>query len=321
MSPVDAAVPNVALVADRQTPLTMRFAAAPDAVATQSRAVVKVAYVSINHGDLNDAASGRIPTGGVLGTDAAGVVAAAATDGAGPQVGERVVAFAQGAFAQRIAVDVADLAVVPETVELADAATLPVAGLAALRTLRESGSLLGKRVLITGAAGGVGHLAVQLAAASGARVLAAVRDLSHAADLREAGADEVVTNIADLQQPVDAVLDSVGGAQLVAAWQHLAPGGVLHSIGWTSGDPAVLFPYATVGPPKTLRSHLNLTPTGEDLSTLVAQLARGVLQPRIEWAGSWTDFAKPLEALRDRRLKGKAVLAVDAIGEAVETLR
>ena len=66
------------------------------------------------------------------------------------------------------------MAVLPDNVSFAQAATLPVAGLTALRTLRHGAPLLGKRVLITGAAGGVGTLAVQLAARSGARVTAVV---------------------------------------------------------------------------------------------------------------------------------------------------
>jgi NADPH2:quinone reductase len=77
------------------------------------------------------------------------------------KVGARVVALAQGAFAEQIAIDVDSVAEVPETVDLAAAAALPVAGLAALRAVRAAGPLLSKRVLITGASGGVGRFAVQ----------------------------------------------------------------------------------------------------------------------------------------------------------------
>src|SRR6266498_537853 len=94
-----------------------------------------------------------VEPGGVLGSDAAGVVAHAAADGRGPAAGTRVVTLAPGAFAERSAVEVGALAEVPPSVDLAEAAASPVAGVAALRALRAAGAVLGKRVLITGASG------------------------------------------------------------------------------------------------------------------------------------------------------------------------
>lgn len=69
-----------------------------------NQVVIDVAHVSLNHGDLNDARPGRIPAGGVLSSDAAGVVGQAARIARGPGVGTRVVALAQGVFAERVAV-------------------------------------------------------------------------------------------------------------------------------------------------------------------------------------------------------------------------
>ena len=87
-----------------------------------------------------------------------GVVAAAAANGSGPSVGTRVVALTDNAgWAQRVAVPAHRMAALPDNVRFADAASLPVAGLTALRSLRHGAPLLGKRVLITGAAGGVGQ--------------------------------------------------------------------------------------------------------------------------------------------------------------------
>jgi len=189
-----------------------------------------------------------------LGSDAAGVVVRAAAEGGGPAVGTRVVALTSGAFAERVAVDVSALAEVPQSVDLAEAAALPVAGIAALQALRAGGLAQGKRVLVTGASGGVGRFAVQLAAHAGAYVIASVGSLARGQDLAKAGADEVVVGLEGVHQPVDLVLDNVGGPQMVAAWELLAPGGSLQSIGWTSGEPAVFQPYSTVGPPKSLAS-------------------------------------------------------------------
>ena len=176
--------------------------------------------MSLNRGDLNDARSGRVPAGEVLGSDVAGVVVRAARAG-GPPVGTRVVALASGAFAQRVAVDVAALAEVPDGVDLAAAAALPVAGVAAIQALR-AGTLetpvKGARVLVTGATGGVGRFAVQLAAFGGAHVIAVTGNPGRAAELRGLGADQVVTELSQIDEPVDLVLDNVGGPQLVAAW-------------------------------------------------------------------------------------------------------
>lgn len=298
-----------ALIVDPSAPEALRLAAVADPVAGPSQVLIDVHHVSLNYGDLNDARSGRVPVGAVLGSDAAGVVVQAAADG-GPRVGTRVAALASGAFAERAAVDVGAVAAVPPSVDLAEVATLPVAGLAALRALRAAGLVLDKRVLITGASGGVGRFAVQLAAHAGAHVIASVGSLARGEGLARAGAEEVVVGLDGVDQLVDVVLDNVGGPQLVEAWTLLAPGGNLQSIGWTSGEPAVFDPYSTVGPPKTLSSFLNAGEAGPDLATLVKFVADGSLCVEIGWRGTWDRIAEAVRALRGRRVSGKAVLDV-----------
>jgi NADPH:quinone reductase len=303
-------MPVRALIVDPSASEALRPADVPDPQPGLGRAVLEVRHVSLNHGDLNDARSGRVPPGAVLGSDAAGVVVRAATDGTGPAEGTRVVALASGAFAERVAVDVNALAEVPEPVDLAEAAALPVAGLAALRALRAAGAAAGKRVLVTGASGGVGRYAVQLAAHAGAYVIASVGSAARGEGLAKAGADEVVTGLSGVDRPVDIVIDNVGGPRLVEAWGLLAPGGSLQSVGWTSGEPAVLPPYSTVGPAKSLTSFVNEGPSDVDLAVLVRLAAEGVLVVEIGWRGSWERVAEAAEALRERRVNGKAVLDV-----------
>jgi NADPH:quinone reductase-like Zn-dependent oxidoreductase len=299
-----------ALIVDRSVPNAMRLADVPEPTPGPTQVFVDVHHASLNYGDLNDARSGRVPPGAVLGSDGAGVVAQAAADGSGPEVGTRVVALAQGTFAERSAVEVSALAEVPQSVDLAEAAALPVAGLAAWRALRAAGPLLGKRVLITGASGGVGRFAVQLAAHAGAQVIASVGSAARGEGLAEAGADEIVVGLEGLDQPVDVVLDNVGGPQMVDAWHMLATGGNLQSIGWTSGEPAVFPPYSTVGPAKYLASFLNVGEAGADLATLVRLVADGSLRVEIGWRGRWERIAEAVEALRGRRVSGKVVLDV-----------
>jgi NADPH:quinone reductase len=299
-----------AVVADPSAPAALRLADVTEPVPAPSQVLLEVHHASLNRGDLNDARSGRVPPGGVIGSDAAGVVARAAADGRGPAVGTRVVALAPGSFAERCAVEVGALAEVPPPVDLAQAAALPVAGVAALRALRAAGAVVGKRVLVTGASGGVGRFAVQLAAYAGAHVIASVGSAARGEGLAQMGADEVVVGLDGIDLPVDVVLESVGGPRLVAAWELLAPGGSLQSIGWASGEAAVFPPSSTVGPPRSLTSFLNEGEAGAELATLVRLVAAGRLLVEVGWRGSWDQVAEAAEALLGRQVNGKAVLDV-----------
>ncbi|MQA08674.1 MAG: zinc-binding dehydrogenase [Pseudonocardiaceae bacterium] len=283
-----------------------------------SHVVLDVQHAALNYGDLNDVKSGRAPPGAVPGSDASGTVARAAANGAGPPAGTRVVALVPGAFAEHVVVDVDALAEVPESVSLAEAATLPVAGLAALQALRAAGSLLGRRVLITGASGGVGRFAVQLAARAGAHVIASVGSPARGAGLAEVGADQVVVGLDGIEGPLDVVLDNVGGPQLVGVWNLLSPGGNIQSIGWTSGEPASFPPYSTIGQPRSLTSFLiDGSDVNSDLATLIGLVAAGDLTVEIGWQGSWERVTEAAEALAGRRVTGKAVLDVATSPEAV----
>jgi NADPH:quinone reductase-like Zn-dependent oxidoreductase len=298
------------LVVDPAAPAAVRLADVAEPVASPGQALLEVHHASLNHGDLNDARSGRVAPGAVLGSDASGVIAEAAADGGGPPAGARVVALVAGAFAERAVVDLDSLADVPRSADLALAAALPVAGLAALRSLRAAGSVLGKRVLITGASGGVGRFAVQLAARAGGHVIASVGSSARGHGLGAIGADEVVSGLDEVDRPVDVVLDSVGGPQLVAAWRLLAPGGSLQSIGWTSAEPAVFEPYSTIGLPKALTSFLNHGSADDDLATLVELLADGALTVEVGWRGALDEAETAVDALRARRVSGKALFDV-----------
>jgi len=85
-----------AIIVDPSAPAALRLADVPEPVSGPSQVLLEVHHASLNHGDLNDARSGRVAPGGVLGSDAAGVVAHAAADGRGPAAGTRVVTLAPG---------------------------------------------------------------------------------------------------------------------------------------------------------------------------------------------------------------------------------
>src|SRR6266700_5699903 len=145
------------------------------APAARDDVTVRVTAISLNRGEVNRALS-QAEAGARPGWDFAGVVEAAAVDGTGPAVGTRVVGMLpSGAWAERLRAPSHAVAALPDSVSDAQAATLPVAGLTALHALRQGGLLLGRKVLVDGASGGVGHLACQLAAAAGAQVWGYVR--------------------------------------------------------------------------------------------------------------------------------------------------
>ncbi|MFK4272405.1 zinc-binding dehydrogenase [Streptomyces milbemycinicus] len=305
-----------ALIVDPEAPGSLRFADVPEPEPGPGEALVEVRHASLNLGEIRNG-TGR-PPGTVMGFDASGVVLRAAADGSGPATGTRVAGLAVGSWADRVAVPTESLAAVPDPVDLADAAALPVVGITALRTLRAAGNVLGKRVLITGASGGVGRIAVQLARRAGAYVIASVGSPARGAGLRELGADEVVVGLEPVEQPVDVVLENVGGPSLVAAWSLLAPGGNLQSIGWASGE-AALFPVNStiaLAEAKSLNSFGDITRPGPDIATLLGLVARGELSPEIGWRGSWEQVTDAADALLGRRVPGKAVLDIGSAASA-----
>ena len=192
---------------------------------------VQVTAISLNRGETRRAVQQAEP-GWRPGWDFVGVTQTAAADDSGPRPGTRVVGILpSGAWAERVNCRTHAVAVLPDAVGNAEAATLPVAGLTALHALRQGGMLLGRKVLVDGASGGVGHLACQLAAAAGAKVWGHVRREEYRAVVAEWCGDRVVLGrelaAAEPHGPFWLILELAWrlrpwcGAQHVAARRHL----------------------------------------------------------------------------------------------------
>jgi NADPH2:quinone reductase len=207
--------------------------------------------------------------------------------------------------------------VIPEGVSDAQAASLPTAGMTALRSLEVAGLVLAKRVLVTGATGGVGRFAIQLARLSGAEVSALVRDAG-ASDvlLRRLGAAQVVEDVLD---EFDLIIDAVGGATFGRAIGHLRPRGIVVNLATQRDDETVCFDGPSFDRAKGARIYtLNLfdelaahASGTSDLVRLCKLVADGRLDAQVELVGSWREPSALLDALLERRVGGKVVCHVD----------
>ncbi|UQS27497.1 zinc-binding dehydrogenase [Amycolatopsis thermalba] len=308
-----------ALVVDHSSSSHLELAEVPDPVPAPDEALVRVEAVSLNYGEAFMVDTAQVPEGSVPGWDATGVVVRAAADGSGPAPGTRVITLGlAGAWAELRAVPTATMGTVPEAADGGAISTVPVAGLTALHVLRRFGQTLGRRIMITGASGGVGRFAVQLAARAGAEVVAVSADPAQVSVLEALGAREVIKHPAEASRPVHGVLDNVEGEQMVAAFNALGPGGTLVSVGHSAGQD-VVFPVgafvATEGRHDRSISTFFLladprADVREDLTWLAAEVAAGRLDAGITWRGDWSRHAEATAALLGRRLRGKAVLEI-----------
>ncbi|MET9929528.1 MULTISPECIES: zinc-binding dehydrogenase [unclassified Streptomyces] len=298
-----------ALVVDHGAPGQLALATVPDPDPGPDDVLVRVAAVSLNYGELprsSGAAAGTVP-----GWDAAGVVERASASGTGPKAGTRVVTWGwTGGWAELRAVPVGELAALPDGVGFDEAATLPVAGITALRALRKAGVRPGLRVGITGASGGVGRFAVQLARLAGAEVYALVGNPSRGEGLTALGAAHVVTGADELDAPLDVLLDNVAGPQLAQLLDHMAKDGVVVSIGSASGAPTVLGPSHLLANRLTLVGYQDAGDSAADLAHLVDLLAQGRLRASVDRVDDWKAAGDAATALLERRVRGKAVLTV-----------
>jgi NADPH:quinone reductase-like Zn-dependent oxidoreductase len=282
---------------------------------------VRVTAISLNRGETRRALQIAEP-GWRPGWDFAGAVETAAADGSGPKPGTRVVGILpSGAWAERVNCRSHAVAALPDAVTDAEAATLPVAGLTALHALRQGGLLLGRKVLVDGASGGVGHLACQLAVAAGAYVWGHVRREEHRAAVAQWCGDRVVLGsdlaAAKPHGPFWLILDSLGGPALSAALQMLQPGGTCVTFGVSAASTASFESrdfFGTGGAKlyglTLFHELMSVERASIGLALLAELIAAKKLRPQIAVEAPWSEIGTIAHRLIDREFTGKAVLHV-----------
>ena len=291
-------------------------------VAAANEAIVQVEAVSLNRGEVR--MSMNAPAGRRPGWDMAGTVLQSASDGSGPTAGTRVVGLLRsGAWARQIAVPTNQVAPILDTVTFAQAATIPVAGLTALHGLWKGGFLLERAVLITGATGGVGDYAIQLAKLAGAKVVAHVRRDDQAEAVKQVGADAVL--VGDALKGEDAkpfgdyalMLDGVGGDTLGALLGLVEEGTKIVTFGTSAGNDVTfnaqtfynkgmttLYGMILFDELKTVES------ADKGLARIAKLIGEGKIKPQISVEADWKEIAGVAQQLLNRSYAGKAVLHI-----------
>ncbi|HTL41715.1 MAG TPA: NAD(P)-dependent alcohol dehydrogenase [Pseudolysinimonas sp.] len=256
----------------------------------------------------------RAPKRPLLGQDVAGVVAATGPGVTRFAVGDAVFGSARGSWATRATAHEDLLQPLPKGVSFEQAAAVPMSGYTALQALRAAGDVAGKRIAITGAAGGVGSYAVQLASSRGAHVTA-VCSGSKAGFVRDLGADDVIDYTNEdptaAQRSFDAVLDFAGSLPLSRWKRAIRHGGTLVLGGGEEGGTilgplsrSIRAPFTRGITVVTLMASAN----GDDLAELAAGLGSGTLRSTHTRSYGFSDAAQAVDALRAAAHPGKIVM-------------
>lgn len=251
----------------------------------------------------------KLPT--ILGVEVAGTIESFGTDREKFAVGDRVYGYltTRNAYAEYVTAKTLDIGLMPENLSFEEAATIPVGALTSWKALFDTANLQsGQRVLIIGAAGGVGSIAVQMAKAKGARVIAvaAGKTKDYAKSL---GADQFIDyqtqDFTTLAKNMDVVLDIVGGDSLEKAYQSVKKEGFVVTLPEKQ-------PIEELGAKYGIRSAWSIIESSEEKLNAVSRLVeQGKIKPHIERVFDLSAAGDALELLEKGGVSGKIVLRVN----------
>ena len=312
----------------------------PDPVAGPGQVVVAIAAASVNPidvklraGEFKAILPHTMPF--ILGSDLAGTVVALGEGVQRFRLGDEVFACPNknriGTFAERIAIDEADLALKPPSLTMAEAAALPLVALTSWQVLVERAKLApGQKVLIHAGSGGVGTVAIQLAKHLGA-IVATTAGTDNIALVTNLGADVAIDyrqeDFSEKLSDYDVVLNTLGADVLEKSLTVLKPGGKLISI---SGPPDLMFA-RSIGANAIVRllmrllsfkirrkaqkrdvdySFLFMRADGNQLAEIARRVEDGVIRPIIDSVFGFTETPVAMERVASGRARGKVVIAV-----------
>jgi len=263
----------------------------------------------------------REPKLKVLGWDVAGTVEAVGASVTAFRPGDEVMGQTKGSFAELVVAKADELVSKPSGLSFEQASALPVSGVTALRAIDDEGHVQpGQTVLVIGAAGGVGSLAVQIAKARGATVTA-VSSGSKADLVRSLGADDVIDytreDFTDGSRRWDVIIDTAGRRPLSALRRALTPKGTLVIVGgdgggeWTGGffRGMLRAPIVSLFVGQRLRG-LATKITQEDLAALAKLVEAGTVMPVIDRTYPLIEAPDAIRYLAEGHARGKIVITV-----------
>jgi NADPH:quinone reductase-like Zn-dependent oxidoreductase len=293
------------LLSETGGPEVLRIEEGPTPEPGEGEVLIRVRAASVNPIDWKfrrGLAAKKLPA--ILGNDVAGTVEHSRAEGFAE--GDEVFGFSPGGgYAEFATAPAAVIAKRPAGVSHEQAAALPVSGLTAWQALFDRGGLQdGQSLLVAGAAGGVGHLAVQLAKHAGARVIG-----TGSAGNREfvlgLGADEYVDyssqDVAEVVQDVDVAFDTVGGATTETLVATVREGGVIVAI-------ASAPPEAQAAERCVRTELLSMTTSVQQLVDIAALVAAGEVKVEISGAFALADVAQAHELSEAGHVRGKLIL-------------
>jgi NADPH:quinone reductase-like Zn-dependent oxidoreductase len=289
----------------------LKYDTAPLPEIGPGQVLAKVRYASVNpidwkirEGSMKDARPARFPL--TLGQDFAGEIVMGGSNSGGFRAGERVFGFGEGSYAEFTAAATNYIAAMPEKMEFAVAAALPTSGLTALQAIRDYVQPKpGSRILIHGAAGGVGSFATQIAKLWGAQVIgtASGEDIVYLRALSHVQVVDYKHERFETVGQVDAVLDLVGGEMATRSFAIVKKGGVIVStVGAANAEMAA----------RTGIRGVNMVSRGStaDLAEVAGLVERGDVKPRMGEVFGLAQVREAQDASQQGRAKGKILLKV-----------